>query len=83
MKIVDHSEREIEIEKNLRAFQSKLPALLKSDNGRFALLRDEEIVGVFDTMRDAKFVGDRFLEDGRYSIQEITDIPVDLGFFST
>lgn len=71
-----------EIEKNLEVFNEKLPSLLESHRGRYVLLRHQEIVGIYDTMRDARLTGRRFFEDGIFSIQEVTDEPINLGFFS-
>jgi hypothetical protein len=74
------SKRE-QIEKNYKAFQAKLPAIMESHRGKFALMRDGEIVDFFDTARDAYIVGQKLYPDG-FSIQEIIETPIDLGFFS-
>lgn len=71
-----------EIEANLQFFRTKLPELLAGHRGRYALLRRQEVVGIYDTVRDAKMTGDRFFSDGLFSIQKIEDQPVDLGFYS-
>ncbi len=76
------SDLDIEIEKNLRFFKSKLSTLLENHRGRYALLRHEEIFGIYDTVRDAKITGDNFFDDGLFSIQKIIDQPSDLGFYS-
>jgi len=76
------SQRQISIEKNLRFFREHLDVLIKTDPGRYVLLRNEEIAGVYDTIRDAKLTGEKFFDDGDYSIQQITKKPVNLGFFS-
>lgn len=70
-----------QIEKNYKAFQEKLPSIMESHRGKFALMRDGEIVDFFDTARDAYIVGQKLYPDG-FSIQEIIETPVDLGFFS-
>jgi len=72
---------EEQIKKNYKAFQAKLPTILESHRGKFALMRDCEIVDFFDTARDAYIVGQKIYPDG-FSIQEIIETPVDLGFFS-
>lgn len=76
------SELEDEIDRNLEAFKAQLPALLEQHKGRYALLRHQEIVGVYDTIRDAQLTGRTFYEDGLFSIQKVTAEPVNLGFFS-
>ena len=76
------SELEDEIDRNLEAFKAQLPALLEHHKGRYALMRHQEIVGVYDTIRDAQLTGRKFYEDGLFSIQKVTAEPVNLGFFS-
>ncbi len=72
-----------QVRRNYDAFVAKLPVLLKSHAGKVALMRDGEIVEFFDTARDAYFAGLRlFEEEGRFSIQEVVEAPVDLGFYS-
>src|SRR5215470_2911778 len=72
-----------QIERNYRAFTLKLPGLLMSHQGKFALMRDGEIVEFFDTARDAYVAGQRlFTDDHIFSVQEVVEMPVDLGFFS-
>ena len=71
-----------EIDQNLEYFQTRLPELIADHRDRYALLRKQEIVGIYDTLRDAKMTGDRFFPDGIFSIQKITDQSRDLGIFS-
>ena len=72
-----------QVERNYRAFTEKLPSLLASHQGKFALMRDCEIVEFFDTARDAYIAGKKlFNEDQMFSVQEVVETPVDLGFFS-
>jgi hypothetical protein len=71
-----------EVDVNYDAFIVLLHELLPTRRGKYALLRHGEIVDFFDTAAFALAAGrDRFT-DGFYSIQEVTDRPVDLGFFS-
>jgi len=72
-----------QVETNFKSFQEKLPGIADSHRGKFALMRDGEIIEYFDTVRDAFVAGQRiFKEDQVFSIQEVIDTPVDLGFFS-
>ena len=61
-----------EIDANLEFFLSKLPDLL----------RDQVIAGIYDTARDAQMTGERFYDDGLFSIQKVTRESIDLGYFS-
>ena len=72
-----------QIARNYHVFTQALPTLLSSHQGKFALMRDGEIVEFFDTARDAYVAGQRlFKDDGIFSVQEVVEAPVDLGFFS-
>lgn len=72
-----------QVEKNYKSFEQKLPNLLLTHRGQFALMREGEVIEFFDTARDAFVAGQRiFAEDRLFSIQEIVETPVDLGFFS-
>ena len=70
------------IDKNLQVFQQKMPGLLKDHLGRYVLLHNEEISGIYDTVRDAQVAGNKLYPDGKFSIQKIATKPVDLGYFS-
>jgi hypothetical protein len=74
-------ERE-EVKRNYEAFVRKLPELFATHRGKFALMRDAEIIEFFDTSGDAYRAGRKLYPDQRFSIQEVVDSPVDLGFFS-
>lgn len=80
--IPDRNARQIEVDRNLEAFRTQLPGLLKTHAGKYALLRHQEVVEFFDTLTDALIAGQKLYSDQLFSIQEITDSAVDLGFFS-
>lgn len=72
-----------QIDINYAAFEKELPNLIPVYRGKFALMRDGNILEFFDTARDAYVAGRKIFEqDMGFSIQEVTDIPVNLGFFS-
>jgi len=75
--------RQQQVEINYKAFQEKLPSLLTTHRGKFALMRDGQIIDFFDTPRDAYIAGQKiFQQDQLFSIQEVIETPIDLGFFS-
>jgi len=76
------SEADNQVERNYRSFTEKLPSLLVDHRGECALMRDGEVVDFFDTIRDAYVAGQKLYGVGGFSIQEVTDLPVDLGYFS-
>ena len=79
---VDRTAKQTEIDSNLVFFQEKLPELLAAHPGKYALIRHREIVGIYDTAVDAQITGQKFYTDGLFSVQQVTDEPIDLGFFS-
>lgn len=77
------SELQAQINQNYEAFVAQLPELVKLHRGKFALMRDGQIIEFFDTVRDAHVAGRKlFAEDHLFSVQEVTDVSADLGFFS-
>lgn len=70
------------IRQNYDAFLAQLPQLVVTHRGKFALMHDGTIREFFDTARDAYAAGQQLFPDGLFSIQEVTETPVDLGFFS-
>ncbi|MEA3037218.1 MAG: hypothetical protein QOH04_3005 [Sphingomonadales bacterium] len=77
------SERQrLEVDRNYDAFTRVLGSILDEHRDRLALMRDERIVGYFDKPSDAYRAGIERFPDGIFSIQEVTDEPIDLGFWS-
>jgi len=75
-------ELDIEIERNLFAFLPLLPRLLPDNEGSFAVLRQQKIQSIHKKLSDALKTAQAEFSDGLYSIQRITDKPVELGMFS-
>jgi hypothetical protein len=73
---------EAEIQRNYAAFVGFLRDLLPQDLGRYALVYDQSLEGVFDTPGEAARTGFAKFGNAHYSIQVVTDEPVDLGFMS-
>ena len=76
------SDRQEQVERNEEAFGERLPALMKTQQGKFALMKDGEIVDFFDTLADAATAATRLYPEGVFSVQEVVDYPIDLGFLS-
>ena len=70
-----------EVDRNYAAFKAEL-ATLKGREGKFALMRDQKIITFYDTFADAYATGQSVFQDHRFSIQKVTNQPVDLGFLS-
>jgi hypothetical protein len=71
-----------QVERNYEVFRAKLPQLLSTHEGKFALMRNGEIVDFYDTAMDAYTKGKQDFGLGGFSIQEIADKMLDLGYFS-
>jgi hypothetical protein len=71
-----------QVEKNFKAFQALLPTILPTYQDKFALMKDGEAVGFYSTLEDAYMTANKFFRDEPFSVQKVTETPVDLGFFS-
>lgn len=78
----EKQEKQKAIDRNYEAFKGLLPGLLETHPGKFVVMRDGKVIETFDTVRDAMVFGTKKFDDGLFSVQEITDTAVDLGFFS-
>jgi hypothetical protein len=82
IKMSDMKSKQKEIDANFEFFQKKLPEILEHHRGKYALIRNREIVGYYDTAVDAQLSGSQLFKDEVFSIQQVTDKSVDLGFYS-
>jgi hypothetical protein len=71
-----------EVDRNFDAFEALLGTILVAHRGEFALMRDGEVLTYFASEPAALAAGRQQFDDGLFSVQEVTDRPVDLGFFS-
>ena len=79
---MDAARQKLEVDRNYDAFMRMLGGLLEDHRDQLALMRDGRIVGYFNTPRDALYAASEKFPDGIFSIQEVTDEPIDLGFWS-
>lgn len=71
-----------EVDRNYDAFTRNLPGYLRDHRGHFALMKDTVVIAFFEKAGDAYQAGVERFADGIFSIQEVTDEPIDLGLFS-
>jgi Family of unknown function (DUF5678) len=71
-----------EVDANCEFFKNELPNLLEKHRGKYALIRNREIIGFYDTIVDAQKIGTQLYDDGIFSVQQVTDAAIDLGFYS-
>ena len=74
--------QKLQVDQNYNAFQRVLGRILSKHRDQLALMRDGKIVGYYNTPREALQAADTKFPDRIYSIQEVTDEPIDLGFWS-
>lgn len=70
-----------EIDRNLFAFLPQLSRLLPDHEGSYALMRDQRIESIHTKLSDALRKGYSEFSDGLFSIQKVTDRPMELGMF--
>ena len=73
---------ESEIERNYAAFLEMLDELRHRASGKYALFKGAKLKGLFDTPGEAERAAFTRYKDRLYSIQQVNDKPVDLGFYS-
>ena len=71
-----------EVDRNYDVFMRMLGSILDEHRDQLALMRDGKIVEFFDKPADAYRAGVERFPDRIFSIQEVTDEPIDLGFWS-
>ena len=71
-----------QVDRNYDVFVSKLPEIIQTHRNKYALMKDGEIIGFYSTLEDAYVTARRFYAGQPFSVQRVTDTPVDLGFFS-
>ncbi len=79
---MDAARQRHEVDRNYDAFVRVLAEILSDHRDQLALMRDGKIVDFFDRPGDAYRAGLNTFPDGIFSIQEVTDEPIDLGFWS-
>ncbi|HMO74453.1 MAG TPA: hypothetical protein PKD99_14690 [Sphingopyxis sp.] len=73
---------QVEIDRNYDWFQRNLKQLLASHSGEFAVLRDQSVQGYFESPGEAFRTALAKFPDRIFSIQQVVDEPLDLGFLS-
>lgn len=71
-----------QVDQNYAVFERVLPSLLQTNPGEFALMHDAQVVRFRSTALAAVSDGMRLFGPGNYSVQEVTSLADDLGFYS-
>jgi hypothetical protein len=79
---MDQARQRLEVDRNYDAFVRMLGTLLPEHRDELVLMRDGAVVGFYNTPREALVAATEKFPDGIFSLQEVTDEPIDLGFWS-
>ncbi len=74
--------REAVIRQNFEYFQGVVGGLMEKHAGQYALLHARSIIDIFARPIEALEAGYEKFADGAFSVQKVTDRPLDLGFIS-
>lgn len=74
--------RQHEIDQNYQYFQSVVGSYIGTHEGQYAVLHHRSVVGIYRSLAEAVNVGHAQFDGGVFSIQEVTDSPIDMGFYS-
>ena len=72
--------QQAEVDANFAAFKKREPKLLARHTGKFALMKNREVVEFFDSDKDAWAAGKLLYKDDVFSVQEIGARPIKLGW---
>ncbi len=81
-RFVDLAKISNEVDRNYDYFQRNIARFIRSHRGQYALIRDRKVVDFFDDPGDAASKGALRFPDQIFSIQEVTDAPIDLGLYT-
>jgi hypothetical protein len=79
---MSESKHQLEVDRNYAEFRKMLPLLLASHRDKYVLMKSGKILGYYSTAEDAAVAAENFISDGLFSIQEVTDSAINLGFFN-
>ncbi len=68
------------LEKETKTFEKNLPELVKTDMGKFVLIKDEKVVGTFSAVQDALKAGYEKFKDQPFFVRQIVPVQQPLNF---
>jgi hypothetical protein len=71
-----------EVNRNYEEFIKELPNIIRDHRGQYALMKNGMIINYFSTAADARMAAEAFITDGLFSIQQVTETTIDLGYFN-
>ena len=61
------------LDREFQTFQEHKQNLVKNHKGKFVLIKDDEIIGIFENELDAVKQGNEQFKDSHFLVNEITD----------
>ena len=61
------------LDREFQTFQENKPNLVKNHKGKFVLIKDDKIIGIFENELDAVKQGNEQFKDSHFLVNEITD----------
>ena len=61
------------LDREFQTFQEYKPNLVKNHKGKFVLIKDDKIIGIFENELDAVKKGNEQFKDSHFLVNEITD----------
>lgn len=61
------------LDREFQTFQENKPNLVKNHKGKFVLIKEDKIIGIFENELDAVKHGNEQLKDSHFLVNEITD----------
>ena len=61
-----------EVDKNYDAFLQLLPSIIRQHQGKYALMKDGEVVGCYSTLENVYVTTNKFITDEIFSVQKVT-----------
>ena len=71
-----------EVDANYKAFKARFDELYREHPGKYALMRDREVVAFFSGFNDAMTAGRLLYGNGVFSVQHVTLNKLDLGYWN-
>lgn len=70
------------LSRELKAYEAKLESLLAAHDGKYVLIHNDDVLGVFDNQMDAVNWGYKQLGNVAVLVRQVTKIDVPLSFVS-
>ncbi len=68
------------LEKETKYFETKLPELVKTDSGKFVLIKDDQLYGTYTAMADALKSGYEKFKEQPFFVRQVLPAPQPLNF---